>query len=109
MKGRSLRSFSTLKAIRFFQQALTRPLDCGMPKLENAFKLWRVMRTKSFRVCLTTKVTQLSQDLRTTLAEYGETAKYTRKSELKTTFIDSFSYSLLLADLLPLYFTLVTD
>lgn len=83
MRGKFPRSFTIHKAIRFFQLGLIRPRECGTLKPENYYKLWRVMKIKSFLACSTMKEIRLSRVLKITHARSGGILRFTKISELK--------------------------
>lgn len=76
MRVKSLRSFSTLKVTKSFQQVLIKWPDFGICKQVNVFKSFKAMKIKSFHVCSTMKVILLSQVLKITHARFGGILKF---------------------------------
>lgn len=66
---------------RSYQQVLIKWLDYGMLKQVNVFKFFKVMRIKSFHVCLIIKVILLLLVQKIIHVKYGEILRFMERKK----------------------------
>ena len=75
MKDKYQKQSSTLKELKFFQQALTTLLGSGMSRAESSSKCSRDTKTRYSLASSTMRAILSSQDQKTTPAKFGETKR----------------------------------
>jgi hypothetical protein len=83
MKDKYQKQSSTLKELKFFQQALTTLLGSGMSRAESSSKCSRDTKTRYSLASSTMRAILSSQDQKITPAKFGETKNPSKSSNKK--------------------------